>query len=232
MHDQSSTANAIPDNANNNIPFPSEDDVDDLDHNDLRIEGLIHRRYKRDSIIQTRTGQDEKNGPRAEALIHPNVLKAWLKRIEVSFYIYILFLLSFICPFCCFVFCTFTLHLISSRCCLFTFIISLHISLYLRAVRLHLHLMYFCLLSLSALPFPKRCFVWLRLIYFVRALVSFFFLFLLNSKFFMETNNFILKQSRTKPKYRMVISVATPVYDRKNFTVRLINFPIVIDISI
>ena len=48
----------------------------------------------------------------------------------------------------------------------------------------------------------------------------------------METNNFILKQSRTKPKYRMVISVATPVYDRKNFTVRLINFPIVIDISI
>jgi len=168
LHDQSSTANAIPDDANNNIPFPSEDDVNDLDQNDLRIEGLIHRRYKRDSIIQTRTGQDEKmNGPRAEALIHPNVLKAWLKRIEVSFYIYILFLLSLICPFCYFrFFCTF--YASSYFTTLFS-VYSLRISLYLRAVRLHLHLMSFCSFSLSALPFAKPCFVWLRLIYFVRA---------------------------------------------------------------
>lgn len=81
MHDQSST-NTISDDVNNIPLFPDENDVDD---NDLRAEGLIHRRSKREnSIIQSQNdGQVENNGPRAEALIHPNVLKAWLKRIEV-----------------------------------------------------------------------------------------------------------------------------------------------------
>lgn len=72
------------------------DDIDGLDDNSLHVGSLIHR-MKRNSDNSDHHFNDRQNdnngddyGPRVEALTHPNVIKAWLKRIEVSHSLFIL----------------------------------------------------------------------------------------------------------------------------------------------